>query len=104
MNAEAPKEVPWVPAKEGLQRLTWDLRADRPVRWEAGKEFLKGPQSGAVVPPGDYTIALTIGGKAMKEKLTVVKDLDSQGDFAGMEERYRDTEAIRSIGRWQITS
>jgi photosystem II stability/assembly factor-like uncharacterized protein len=93
-NPEAPKEVPWVPSKEGLQRVTWDLRADGPVRWEAGKEFLKGPRSGAVVPPGDYSIALTIDGKTMKEKLTVVSDPDSHADPAGMEERYRDTQTI----------
>ena len=94
MNPEAPKEIPWVSAKEGLQRLTWDLRADGPVRWEAGKEFLKGPRSGAVVPPGDYTATLTIGSKTMKEKLTVAKDPDSQATIAAMEERYQDTEAI----------
>jgi len=91
---EGPKEVPWVPAQEGLQRLTWDLRADGPVRWEAGKEFLKGPRSGAVVPPGAYTATLTIGGKTVTEKLTVVKDPDSHADAAGVEERYRDTEAL----------
>jgi hypothetical protein len=86
--------VPWVPAQEGLQRLTWDLRSDGPVRWEAGKEFLKGPRSGAVVPPGAYTATLTIGGKTVTGKLTVVKDPDSHADAAGMEERYRDTEAL----------
>jgi photosystem II stability/assembly factor-like uncharacterized protein len=93
-NPEAPKEVPWVPTQEGLQRFTWDLRADGPVRWEAGKEFLKGPLSGAVVPPGTYTVALTIGGKTMTEKLTVVSDPDAHADELGMEERYRDTETI----------
>ena len=93
-NPEAPKEAPWVPTQEGLQRFTWDLRADGPVRWEAGKEFLKGPVSGAVVPPGTYTLALTIGGTTMKEKLTVVSDPDAHADAAGMEERYRNTETI----------
>jgi photosystem II stability/assembly factor-like uncharacterized protein len=93
-HPEAAKEIPWVPTKEGLQRFAWDLRADGPVRWEAGKEFLKGPLSGAVVPPGTYTATLTIGGKTMTEKLTVVDDPESHGDQAGMEERYHDTEAV----------
>ncbi|MFP5230936.1 MAG: VPS10 domain-containing protein [Acidobacteriota bacterium] len=93
-NATAPKEVPWVPARAGLQRLTWDLRADGPVRWEAGKQFLKGPRSGAVVPPGNYNVALTIGGKTLKEQLAVVSDPDSHADNAAMEERFHDTETI----------
>ncbi len=31
---DQPKEIPWIPAKEGLQRAYWDLRADGPVRWD----------------------------------------------------------------------
>ncbi len=93
-QAEGPKEIPWIPTKEGLQRFAWDLRADGPVRWEAGKEFLKGPRSGAVVPPGEYTATLTIGGQTMTQKLTVANDPDSHGDAAGMEQRYRLTEDI----------
>jgi photosystem II stability/assembly factor-like uncharacterized protein len=93
-QAEGPKEVPWIPTKEGLQRFAWDLRADGPVRWEAGKEFLKGPRSGALVPPGEYTATLTIGGQTMTRKLTVANDPSSHGDLAGMEQRYRVTEAV----------
>ncbi|HEX4037329.1 MAG TPA: hypothetical protein VHX37_04650 [Acidobacteriaceae bacterium] len=93
-NPEAPKETPWVPTQEGLQRFTWDLRADGPVRWEAGKSFLKGPRAGAVVPPGTYTAKLTIDGKTMTGKLNVVEDPAAHADKAGIEERYRDSEAI----------
>ncbi|MGA8532365.1 MAG: hypothetical protein WB622_21745, partial [Acidobacteriaceae bacterium] len=55
---------------------------------------LKGPRSGALVPPGEYTAALTIGGQTMTEKLTVANDPSSHGDAAGMEQRYRVTEAV----------
>lgn len=91
---EAPKEIPWIPTKEGLQRFTWDLRADGPVRWNAGMSFLKGPLSGAVVPPGTYTAALTIGGKTMTEKINVVEDPAVHADPSGIEERYRDEQAV----------
>jgi photosystem II stability/assembly factor-like uncharacterized protein len=90
----APKEIPWIPTHEGLQRLTWDLRADGPVRWNAGKSFLKGPLSGAKVPPGAYTATLTIGGKTMTEKLDVVEDPAVHADPTGIEERYRDSETL----------
>jgi len=90
----AAKEIPWIPTKAGLQRFYWDLRADGPVRWEAGKEFLKGPRSGALVPPGEYTATMTIAGQTMTQKLTVANDPSSHGDAAGMEQRYRLVEAV----------
>jgi len=93
-DEQGAKDVPWIPTKEGLQRFFWDLRADGPVRWEAGKEFLKGPRSGALVPPGEYTATLTIGGQTMTQKLTVANDPSSHGDAAGMEQRYRLSEAV----------
>ncbi|HTW60690.1 MAG TPA: hypothetical protein VMD55_02715, partial [Terracidiphilus sp.] len=93
-GAEQPKEIPWVPAKEGLQRVYWDLRADGPVRWEGAKDFNKGPRSGALVPPGDYTATLTIAGQTASQKLVVVNDPASRGTPAEMEDRYRVTESV----------
>jgi photosystem II stability/assembly factor-like uncharacterized protein len=93
-GAEETKEIPWVPAKDGLQRLYWDLRADGPVRWESAKDFNKGPRSGALVPPGDYTATLTIAGHTDSQKLVVVNDPASHGTQAEMEDRYRATEFV----------
>ncbi len=93
-QGEQPKEVPWVPAKQGLQRVYWDLRADGPVRWEGGKDFNKGPRSGALLPPGDYTATLTIAGKTVSQRLVVANDPASHGTQAEMEERFRDTESV----------
>jgi hypothetical protein len=89
-----PKTVPWVPAKPGLQRTYWDLRADGPVRWLSTKDFNKGPKSGALVPPGEYTAALTIGGQSVIQKIVVVNDPLSHGDPAGIEARYQLTQAV----------
>ena len=93
-GGEQPTEVPWVPAKQGLQRVYWDLRGDGPVRWEAAKDFNKGPQSGGLVPPGDYTATMTLAGKTISQKLVVRNDPASHGTQTEMEERYRDIESV----------
>ena len=89
-----PKKYPWVPTKAGLQRVYWDLRADGPVRWESARDFNKGPKSGALVPPGEYTATMTIGGQTASQKIQVVNDPRSHGDQAGMEARYQMSQAV----------
>jgi photosystem II stability/assembly factor-like uncharacterized protein len=94
-SSEKPKEVPWVPAKEGLQRVVWDLRADGPVRWEGGKDFNRGPRSGAMVPPGEYTVTLTVAGQSSSQKLVVTQDPTSHADVAGTKERFHSLESVQ---------
>jgi len=93
-SGEKPKEVPWVPTKAGLQRMVWDLRGDGPVRWEGGKDFNRGPRSGAMLPAGEYTATLTVGGQSSTQKLVVIEDPTSHADVAGMKERYRASESV----------
>ncbi len=93
-KAGAATKVPWVPTTAGLQRIAWDLRANGPVRWHAGKDFEKGPTAGALLPPGEYTAQLTIGGQTMKQKFVVVNDPASHATQSEMEERYRVTESV----------
>jgi photosystem II stability/assembly factor-like uncharacterized protein len=93
-SSEKPKEVPWVPTKAGLQRMVWDLRGDGPVRWEGGKDFNRGPRSGALVPPGEYTLTLTVAGQSSSQKLVVMQDPTSHADEAGMKERYHAVESV----------
>ncbi len=88
------EKIPWVPTKAGLQRLYWDLRADGPTRWESAKEFNKGPKSGAMVPPGEYTATLTIGGQTTSQKFTVVNDPHSHADPAVLEALYQTTQSV----------
>lgn len=85
----APKEVPWVPGQPGMHRIAWDLRSDGPVRWLAAKEFNQGPKSGALVPPGEYTATLTLGGQSATEKLTVAQDAASKASVADMQQQYQ---------------
>jgi hypothetical protein len=88
------EKAPWVPTKAGLQRLNWDLRADGPVRWEGAKDFMKGPRSGALAPPGEYTATLTIGGQTSAQKLTVVNDPHSHANAVDLETLYQTTQNV----------
>lgn len=87
-ETEKPKEIPWISTKPGLQRIAWDLRSDGPVRWEAAKDFEKGPLSGALVPPGNYTATLTIAGQSITQPVTVVNDPASTADPAALRQRF----------------
>ena len=93
-ESETPKEIPWIVTHAGLQRFSWDLRSDGPVRWDGGQDFNKGPLSGAVVPPGDYTATLTIAGHATSQKFVVVNDQDSNASLVAMQQRYHATESV----------
>ncbi len=89
-----PKEIPWVPVKAGLQRVYWDLRANGPVRWESAKDFNKGPKSGALVPPGEYTATLTVDGQSTSQKILVVNDPRSPAGQPAMEALYQTRQAM----------
>ena len=77
-----------------MQRVYWDLRADGPVRWESTRDFNKGPKSGALLPPGEYTATMTIGGQTASQKIQVINDPRSHGDQAGMEARFQMSESV----------
>ncbi len=64
------------------------------MRWLSAKDFNKGPKAGALVPPGQYTATLTVGGQAVTQKLEVANDPASHADQAAMEARYQLTQAV----------
>jgi hypothetical protein len=88
------KQVPWVPGQAGLHRIYWDLRADGPVRWQAALKFMRGPESGALLPPGTYTATLKIGGHTASQTFTVLNDPASHAGLQEMQDRYQVTEAV----------
>jgi hypothetical protein len=85
---EQPKQAPWVPVEPGLHRVFWDLRAQGPVRWEHAKEFMKGPKTGPLVPPGDYTATITAAGQTLTQKFQVVNDPRSHVSAADLQAQY----------------
>lgn len=86
--------IPWVPMQAGLHRIYWNLSANGPVRWKSAVRFMKGPKSGALLPPGTYTATLKIGGHTASRKFTVINDPASHASLMGMQQRYEVTEAV----------
>jgi hypothetical protein len=73
-----PPSVP--PASAGMHRFVWDLRYDRPWAINHSYAFNAVPHDtqaeplGATVPPGRYTVRLTVDGRATSVSLTIVPD------------------------------
>jgi len=97
--------VTYLPKGAGLQRLLWDLRAQGiesfpgMILWGAGTN---GPQ----VPPGRYTVRLTVDGRKLTTPVTVrrnpwitdVTDADLVAQYRfGRQVRDKTTEANRAV-------
>ena len=67
-----PSAQPLLPKGYGIRRFNWDLRKD-PIRHLDGM-FVFGSYEGALVPPGDYTLRLTVGRKRSEERAQLLAD------------------------------
>ena len=68
------KDVPYVPNKAGLNRYTWDFNVNGPVKWNAGNDFSKGPDTGPGVVPGSYSARIAISGHTYVAHFNVEPD------------------------------
>ena len=79
-----------LPTEAGLHRVNWDLRYDAPPALTHTFEINANPgqtpasPEGALVPPGVYTVKLTVNGKAHVEKVVVTSDPRSPVNLAGL--------------------
>jgi hypothetical protein len=62
-----------IPAKQGFNRLVWDLRMDDPAQIP-GAFYSGATPRGPLVAPGVYQVRLTAAGVSRTEPLTVVAD------------------------------
>jgi hypothetical protein len=63
------------PAEAGLNRTSWDLRHEAPVKPEEGAErSFMGPPRGPWVLPGTYTVKVAFGGKEASQTVVVEDD------------------------------
>jgi hypothetical protein len=69
-----------LPAEAGGNRTNWDLRADAPAAFTHSFDINANPgltppsPQGPLVPPGVYTLRLTVDGKVYTRPVTVVND------------------------------
>jgi hypothetical protein len=88
---EIPKPMP---ANAGTNRVNWDLRTDPPAVFTHTYEINANPgltpasPLGALVPPGTYTIKLTVNGTAQTQTLTVTNDPRSPASAADLNAQY----------------
>jgi photosystem II stability/assembly factor-like uncharacterized protein len=102
LRNDPPPPVPdfWVekpsplPTKPGLNRTNWDLRCDNPESFSHSYEINANPgqtpasPEGPLVPPGAYTVVLTVDGKTYQQPLTVKNDPRSPASMSDLREQY----------------
>lgn len=73
------KDTPYVSNKAGLNRYVWSFGVDGPVKWlGAARERYQGPDAGPGVPPGSYSVRLTLGAHSYIRRFVVKPDPRSQ--------------------------
>jgi len=79
-----------LPTDAGMHRVNWDLRYDAPPALTHSFEINANPgqtpasPEGALVPPGVYTVRLTVDGKTHAEKVVVTSDPRSPATLAAL--------------------
>jgi hypothetical protein len=72
-SGEVVRELKDIPREAGLNRASWDLRHEPPVPASDLPSFF-GPPRGPLVPPGAYTITLSVGERTASGAVTVEAD------------------------------
>jgi photosystem II stability/assembly factor-like uncharacterized protein len=80
--------------ERGLNRFAWDLRAADAEEFE-GIILWAGDTEGPVVPPGAYTVTLTVGDESVSAGFELLKDPRSSASQAELEEQYAFQIGIR---------
>jgi len=58
----------------GFNRVTWDLSAQPPVPWYRAPKWNRGPDSGADLMPGTYTVRLSVGDRQYRQPIVIAPD------------------------------
>ena len=78
---------PRVNARAGMNRFTWNLRSLDAMGF-TGMIFWAGGLTGPVVPPGTYTVRLTVGDKTESQTFQVLRDPRANATQADLDAQY----------------
>src|SRR6266508_540614 len=81
------ERVKTIPANDGMNRFAWDLRYDDPIQIPGAFYSGVGPR-GALAPPGDYQVKLTVGGKSQTAPLHLAIDPRNKGAEAAVQKQF----------------
>jgi photosystem II stability/assembly factor-like uncharacterized protein len=73
----------------GVNRVSWDLAEDGPVRWNSARDWNKGPSEGPSALPGAWTVRLRMGSHALSRGFAVKPDPRAHWTMPEYEARYR---------------
>jgi hypothetical protein len=68
------EQVPVVSNFAGFNRVAWDLTGDKPVPWYRAPKWNQGPDNGADLLPGAYSLRLNVDGVSYTGPLTIAPD------------------------------
>ncbi len=63
-----------VPKHAGMNRASWDLNEDGPVKWTGTFKENQGPDTGAEVPPSTYVVRVNADGVTAEQRVVVKAD------------------------------
>ncbi len=82
---EEPYKSPLLPTAPGLHRVTWDLLLEGPETIKGARVDTGNPRPGPLANPGDYTLRLTVDGKAHTARLVLLPDPRQKGSLTSNE-------------------
>ncbi len=80
----------------GVNRVSWDLAEDGPVKWNSARDWNKGPSEGPSVLPGTWTVRLGMGSRALSRTFAVKPDPRARWSMSDYAARYR---LVRELDR-----
>jgi hypothetical protein len=67
----------WISNTDGKNEFLYDFTTDGPARYESTAFFFRGPDEGPTLPPGRYTLAFHLDGKAYRFPIELQGDPQS---------------------------
>ena len=72
----------------GMNRASWDIAEDGPVRWLGTFEENRGPKEGAESVPGTYTVRVIVDGASQEKTFAVKADPRDPATQAELQQRH----------------